>query len=157
MPPDSQVDLRLRIEWEALHFTPADQVRARTEIMLSEAQALGMDGIVLAAWWPRAARLRELSPPRASEAAEHALAMARDIDTFGLYKPEFWWHAALALRAAGHAERATACLHQAAAWIHARVQQGDVPPEFIDSFLHRNPINRELLAWAGRLRVNAAA
>ena len=90
---------------------------------------------------------------QAAAAAERALELAAHTDSYGVYKPELWWHAALALQAVGKEERAATCVHQAATWIHARVHQGDVPPEFIDSFMHRNPINRELLAWAGRLGV----
>jgi len=157
LPLGSMADLRLRIQLEGLHVGPAERVLAATEPILSEAQALGLDGIVMSAWSVRAARLCGLAPAQAAAAAERALALAADTDAYGLYKPELWWHAARALSAAGHAERAAACVQQAATWIHARVQQGDVPAEFIDSFLHRNPINRELLAWAGRLGVSAAA
>jgi tetratricopeptide (TPR) repeat protein len=150
-PPGSNADLRLRIELEALLVGPAEQVLARTEPILSEARALGQDGFVMAAWWVRAARLREVAPAQAAAAAERALELAMHTDSYGVYKPELWWHAALALQAAGHVERAATYVHQAATWIHDRVQQGDVPPEFTDSFLYRNPINSELLAWAGRL------
>jgi len=157
LPPGAQADLRLRVEWEALHASPAGQVMAQSEPILGEARALGLDGIVIAVWWVRAARLRDGAPAMAAAAAEQALALAPDIDAYGLYKPELWWHAALALQAAGHAERAAACVRHAAAWVHERVRQGDVPPEFVDSFLHRNPVNRELLAWAGRLGVSPSA
>jgi hypothetical protein len=119
--------------------------------VFSEAESLGLDGLALAALSLRALRLRTLAPALAVNAAERALKMSMTVDTLCFYKPELWWHAALALQAAGHTQGATACVQQAAAWVRDRVRQGDVPSEFIDSFLHRNPINRELLAWAGRL------
>jgi tetratricopeptide (TPR) repeat protein len=150
-PPGSAAELRLRIPREMLHVCPASDVLAGTEPVLSEAQALGLDGIVMTGWWLRAARLRDVAPDQAAEAAERALLLAVDRDAYGLYKPELWWHAALALQSAGNPARAAGVVRQAAAWVHDRVKEGDVPPEFIDSFLHRNPINRELLAWCGRL------
>jgi len=42
---------------------------------------------------------------------------------------------------------ATAALQQAVDWI-TRAVAADMPAEFVDSFLHRNPVNRDLLAAA---------
>jgi hypothetical protein len=38
---------------------------------------------------------------------------------------------------------------QAAAWVTDRAQHA-VPPEFRDSFLHRNPVHAALLSWPAR-------
>lgn len=146
-----QAHLRLRILLERCYGDDETAVARQTEQVLSEAQSLGLDGIALAALSLRALRLRTLAPELALRAAERALTMSQTIDSLGFYKAELWRNAALALQATGHEERAAACVQQAATWINARVQLGDVPPEFTDSFLHRNPINRELLAWASRL------
>jgi hydroxymethylglutaryl-CoA lyase len=54
---------------------------------------------------------------------------------------------AKALRAAGRPAEAAAQARRGAAWLTVRASQG-VPIEFRDSFLHRNPVHRELLAWS---------
>jgi tetratricopeptide (TPR) repeat protein len=66
-----------------------------------------------------------------------------------IYRAEAWWVAAQALAAAGHTDRASVALRRGTTWVtqHALPH---VPPPFIDSFLHRNPINRDLLAFASR-------
>jgi DNA-binding SARP family transcriptional activator/tetratricopeptide (TPR) repeat protein len=151
LPDGRQAHLRLRILLERCYTEDETVVVQHTDQVFSEAESLGLDGLALAALSLRALRLRTLAPALAVNAAERALTMSMTVDTLCFYKPELWWHAALALQAAGHTQGATACVQQAAAWVRDRVRQGDVPSEFIDSFLHRNPINRELLAWAGRL------
>ncbi len=56
--------------------------------------------------------------------------------------------AGLALRAAGDELAAQRALDDAVDWVRRRALP-QVPAPFIDSFLHRNPVNRELLALAG--------
>lgn len=51
----------------------------------------------------------------------------------------------------GSAGRSRTVTQQAAGWIRQRLVES-VPAEFHDSFLQRNPVNRELLALAQRLR-----
>jgi tetratricopeptide (TPR) repeat protein len=145
LPPDAHADLHLRMLLERGHVAPAETVAESTDRIISEAQALGLDGLVMSAWSLRAARLRSVAPTLAVAAAEHALEMSLSVESSGLYKPELWWHVALALKAAGQTERAAACVRTASTWVQERVRQGDVPPEFVDSFLHRNPVNRALL------------
>ena len=55
---------------------------------------------------------------------------------------------AKALRAIGRSADAAAEAQRGAAWLALRAQ-ANVPVEFHDSFLHRNPVHRELLAWQG--------
>jgi hypothetical protein len=64
------------------------------------------------------------------------------------YIGEVWLAAAEALHAAGDT-RLVELLRQASAWI-GRAAQDHVPEQFRDSFLNRNPFNRELIAMAGR-------
>ncbi|WP_372526255.1 ATP-binding protein [Piscinibacter sp.] len=54
---------------------------------------------------------------------------------------------AQALRSLGCAADAALHAGRAAAWLTDRAQHA-VPPEFRDSFLHRNPVHAALLAWA---------
>ena len=54
---------------------------------------------------------------------------------------------AQALRSLGDPTAAALQARRAAAWLTERSQHA-VPPEFRDSFLHRNPLHAALLAWA---------
>jgi len=66
-----------------------------------------------------------------------------------MYRAEAWWVAHQALVAGGHAEAATRALRGGEQWLR-QVALPQVPPPFIDSFLRRNVINRDLLTTAGR-------
>jgi len=66
-----------------------------------------------------------------------------------VYRAEAWWLAAQAFAAAGRAADAARALERGAQWVTQQALP-QVPPPFIDSFLHRNPVNRELLAAASR-------
>jgi DNA-binding SARP family transcriptional activator len=90
---------------------------------------------------------------RHAQAATHAreaLARLREVTPTNLYRGEIWRDAAEGLAATAPHER-DAVLRTAAAWIHATARER-VPAEFRDSFLHRNPVNRELLTLASRVR-----
>jgi len=56
---------------------------------------------------------------------------------------------AQALQCLGRAADAAQQAGQAAAWVTDRAQHA-VPPEFRDSFLHRNPVHAALLTWPAR-------
>lgn len=58
---------------------------------------------------------------------------------------------AKALQCVDRQEEAATVTQQAAGWIRQRLVES-VPAEFHDSFRQRNPVNRELLALAQRLR-----
>ena len=82
----------------------------------------------------------------AASHAREALRRLRDSSPTTLYRGEVWFAAAQALEATAPYERAQV-LQTAAQWIHEAATHR-VPEEFRDSFLHRNPANRELLALA---------
>lgn len=63
------------------------------------------------------------------------------------YTPEAWWVAHQAYTAAGRTEAAARALHRGVEWILQEALP-HVPAPFVDSFLHRNPVNRALLAAA---------
>jgi len=71
-----------------------------------------------------------------------------------MYRPEANLVAGHALALAGAHDEAAVAFRAGTDWIrsHALPQ---VPVPFIDSFLHRNPVNRELLATAARLPASA--
>jgi hypothetical protein len=65
----------------------------------------------------------------------------------GLYEAALWLGAARAYRAAGRGDEADSALHSGAEWVMFKALP-NVPPEFRDSFLNRNPVNRALLEAA---------
>jgi hypothetical protein len=64
-----------------------------------------------------------------------------------VYGPEAWLVAARALAVGGDARAARAAWTSGQVWVRQQALP-QVPAPFIDSFLHRNPVNRELLATA---------
>lgn len=69
----------------------------------------------------------------------------------GIYPPELWWHAHLALKRP-HAALAANALAQAAQWLRDTAAN-HLPALHRESFLARNPINRAVLAAAQALGV----
>jgi hypothetical protein len=66
-----------------------------------------------------------------------------------LYIGQAWWLAAQVFDANGDGDQALMALAQGASWVR-RTALPNVPAEFVDSFLQRNPTNRALLAVADR-------
>jgi tetratricopeptide (TPR) repeat protein len=88
----------------------------------------------------------------AAEAARHARQLATLADGDGsddVYRVEVWLAAQRALATTDPA-LAAAVLAKASAWLE-RTARDHVPEPFRDSFMHRNPVNRELLSLAQRL------
>jgi len=91
-----------------------------------------------------AARAGEIDAAAASVAAS---ARASQAGNGGIATPAAALWMAKALRAAGRPADAAAEADRGAGWLTTRAVQY-VPIEFRDSFLHRNPAHRELLAWS---------
>jgi len=87
-----------------------------------------------------------------AQAALH-LSAGHEPDSF--YLPEMWLVLARAHQALAQLEGARRAAAAGLAWVR-RVHQADVPADFQDSFLHRNPVNRDLLALAAQLSVSPA-
>lgn len=88
-----------------------------------------------------------------AEAARHArqiVALADGVGSADMYRGEVWLAAYRAL-ALIDPQAAAAALHAASTWLH-ETARSHVPEPFRESFLHRNPVNRELLALAQRFR-----
>ena len=66
-----------------------------------------------------------------------------------LYLPEAWWTAFRVFDAAADQAAAIDALKSAVMWIN-EIALPAVPDELKDSFLNRNPINREILTTASR-------
>jgi DNA-binding SARP family transcriptional activator/tetratricopeptide (TPR) repeat protein len=84
--------------------------------------------------------------PRATEAAVSRAEAALGEGDLGAVTPLCGRWLARALQATGCADRAAVRAQRAATWLTDRAQDS-VPGEFRDSFLHRNPVHRDLLAW----------
>jgi len=85
-------------------------------------------------------------------AADVNVALARQLllqGDIGAATPLAGLWLAQALQCLGGAADAAQQAGQAAAWVTDRAQHA-VPPEFRDSFLHRNPVHAALLSWTAR-------
>jgi DNA-binding SARP family transcriptional activator len=146
VPEGDRPDLLHRILLLRALSEPPLQALAITERVIEEARKMGHQGTVMAAWARRAGCLWRHDPALALAAAQRALEMPQTLGSWNLYRPELWLNAALAMRACGLEDQAQAQLVLARDWIMNCVSSGQVPEPFVDSFLHRNPINREVLS-----------
>jgi DNA-binding SARP family transcriptional activator len=102
------------------------------------------------------ARLRRAhAQSRAGQTQDAALAMRELVEQMtqlppaDMYFGEAWWIAAQVFDANGDGDHCLLALARGAQWVR-RVALPNVPEEFRDSFLTRNPVNRALLAAADR-------
>ncbi len=145
--------LRYMLLAESTRLRDADHhTLAEAEQAAQEAERLGLASAELALFAmaaPLALRLGE--PARATAHAQRAAALAERLHPFDLYRPEVWLHIAQTLHAtdgegqAQHRTTAVTALTAAAHWVAAAARL-HVPAPFVESFLHRNPINATLLS-----------
>ena len=127
-----------------------EEALAAAATVLAAATISGRAGVVIAAHTRLCDAAFALG--RAGEAVQHALplaALAAGHSSDETYRGEAWLAAARAL-AGPCPEQAATLLRSAAAWLR-ETAQNHVPAPFRESFLHRNAVNRELLALAQRL------
>ena len=122
---------------------------ARLDAVRAEAERRGHLGTALAARIRGAALAAASDPQRARHDALAALELAQRRQTTALLPAELWLQCGRALIAAGDTARATEVVSQGREWLQSTAHE-QVPEPFRDSFLHRNPVNRELLALASR-------
>jgi tetratricopeptide (TPR) repeat protein len=146
LPANARPEIRHRMALDQACLAAPLQALAMTERVIEEARAVGHQGTVMAAYARRAGFLYRHDPALAVPAARRAIELASTLDSPAIYRPEIWLNAALAMRSAGLELEAGEQLSQARDWILQRVQDGQVPEPFVDSFLQRNPVNREILA-----------
>ncbi|HEV7576405.1 MAG TPA: AAA family ATPase [Caldimonas sp.] len=114
--------------------------------------ALGLDfaGVAMKARLLRAHALsRAGATDSAAQAMRELVPQLATLQPADLYLAEAWWLAAQVFEASGDSDQALMALAHGTQWIR-RVALPEVPDEFRDSFLHRNPTNRALLATAER-------
>ena len=88
---------------------------------------------------------------RALPHVEAALRLALEFDMDSMYRGELWLAAHRAYAAAGEDAYARRSLDEGVNWVRS-VAQAHVPSECRESFLGRNPVNRELLRLATVLK-----
>jgi len=144
---DAQRGPWLRVR--ALRHLPAEQVLADGAALQAELATTERYGVAMALQVHLARSAVAVGQVAVAErAAELLLAQfAKGIAPDAVYRAEAWWVASRAFKAAGRPGEAEAALKQGAQWISQQALP-HVPPPFIDSFLHRNPVNAELLAAA---------
>jgi len=122
----------------------------RCDEVLQMAIALEFAGVAM-----KARLLRAHALSRAGDTAAAALAMRELVPQWAtlqpadLYLGQAWWLAAQVFEASGDGDQALMAVAQGAQWVR-RTALPNVPDEFRDSFLQRNPSNRALLAAADR-------
>lgn len=132
----------------ALTLPAADALSALGEIG-ERAQRMQFGGHLLETRMRSAQIALRLAPALARDHALRALATAEEFGLVASYRGELWLHAAAALLASGDREHGLAVLGQGLAWVDETLRD-HVPPEFHESFLHRNPVNVQLRALAAR-------
>ncbi len=138
-------DLALPLRIELADPEDPQAALAQIDAARAHAQRIGHLGTVQAAHIRAAAVATPHDPARARREALAALALADQGRTNTFLLPgELWLHAGRALLAADD-PKALEVLAQGREWVR-RTTQDEVPEPFRDSFLHRNPVNRELLA-----------
>lgn len=121
------------------------------QAVAAQAERQGYLGALLAAQVRCAALAAEVDAALARRCAQRALELhARGRWSNTLLPGELWLHATRAFAAAGEAAEARRVLDQGLAWLRSTAQE-HVPEAFRDGFLHRNPVNREIIALDARL------
>jgi DNA-binding SARP family transcriptional activator len=143
--------LQSMIALDHAHSLPADEALAACVQVMQRCDMLGLAGVALAAR-VRAAlfAVHAQQPQRAAAYARQALDTPADVHPDDLYRAELWLNSALAFDAAGQTGEARAAAATGRHWV-LQLATEQVPAEFRHGFLHRNPVNRELLALAARL------
>ena len=132
----------------ATRLVPAEEGEAMAESLAQWARSRERYGVALAGHVRASAcALRLGAPERALPHARAALELARSYLPDSFYVAEAWLVAAQAMAALGRNTEARRTIHEGLAWVRG-VHAAHVPAEFRDSFLHRNPVNRDLLALA---------
>ena len=148
--PDAGEDVRPQFALERARLATLPAAERAAALAGTIARALSCE-MTAEARGARAERvLALLEGGDAATAADEALTLRDSLADGGVigYAPMAWWAVARALHDRVPSA-ATAALGQGVDWI-ARAVAADMPAEFVNSFLHRNPVNCDLLAAAAR-------
>jgi DNA-binding SARP family transcriptional activator len=149
--PDSDDVFHRIATLSASHLLPAPEAEALAASLASWAAVRERFGLALSGHVRAAARAADQGAhERALPHVEAARVLARDYQPESFYLGELWPVAARVLQACGRLDEARQALRQGRDWVMALHDQ-HVPAAFRDSFLHRNPANRDLFALAATL------
>lgn len=152
---DARPDLRLPLLLEhAFTLRPSDAYR-EVEAVLDQAVAVQHEGTVFAAHVRASGLMANIDPAIAVRHARAAVALAPRRRSTALMPAERWLLPARALLAAGEHSEAEALVAAGHDWVN-RTAADHVPPQFREGFLHRNPVNNELLLLARGFRSTSA-
>ncbi len=150
LPGGTRADLALPLRIELADALDPEAALHDLEAIRREAERIGHGGTVLAARIRAASVAADHEPARARREALAALDLAaRGLHNTVLLPGELWLHCSHALAAAGDRDQARRVLQQGVVWLEQTASE-HVPELFREGFLHRNPVNRELLALAAR-------
>lgn len=132
----------------ACAIVPADEAEALAIGLTHWARSHHRFGVALAGHVRAAgAALAQGAPARALPQVEAAMALSQDHVPDSFYLPELWSVASRVHQALGQTADAGAALQAGRRWIE-QVASTQVPAPFRESFLQRNPINRDLMLRA---------
>jgi len=135
---------RLQAQIDSLRAQDGAQAALLGAALESSARRIEHLALACKARWYRVDALRRAGAlDEALALANVALRAQSETQASDMYPPEAWWIAHQAFSAAGDRAASAAVLRTAVAWIEAAA--ADIPPEFVDSFRQRNPVNRALL------------
>ena len=130
----------------ATRLVPADEGEALAANLALWATTRERHGVALSGHVRAAACALALgAPARALPHVEAARRLATRYQPDSFYLPELWLVSAQAFATLGREPAARRAAADGHAWVR-EIHDTHVPAEFRDSFLHRNAINRELLA-----------
>jgi DNA-binding SARP family transcriptional activator len=146
-PAQGRPLIRWRLERVRLLHVDAAEAASRGGALLEELDAARRTSLAIGVRAVLATQLARLD--RHEQARLHAQRALQDMQKLypdDIYRGDVWWSCCGVLQQEADAE-----LERAVAWVEdtARLR---VPAEFRDSFLNRNPSNRELLRAASRRR-----
>lgn len=151
-PGGSRAVLSAMIALDMALLQPLDRAIESARTVLVRAERLGHEGSALAA------RIRIAlfacaagDQNTARQTLEEIGGVPAEIEPNDLYAGERWLATVRVLYGCGRRSAAEHALREAVNWVN-RIAREYVPAEFRDSFLHRNPVNRELLTLATRLK-----
>ena len=147
---DPHVRMHVMLE-DAVSADPLAAVQ-RCDEALQLALTLEFAGVAMKARLLRAhAESRAGQTDNAATAMRELVVQIAQVQPADLYLGQAWWLASQVFEANGDSDQALMALAQGALWVR-RTALPEVPDEFRDSFLQRNPVNRALLAAADRHR-----
>jgi hypothetical protein len=134
------------------HLPPAEAVALADRLVADLLQQERL-GVLAALHVHRGEALLALgrSDDAAIDAEDLLALLGQGIAPDSMYRAKAWWWAQRAFLAARREAAAAQTLADGARWI-TQSALPQVPPAFIDSFLHRNAVNRDLLAAAAAAR-----